>query len=97
MSSSGSGKSISTSRNEAEITAITRHGLWILIAGREYFIPFADYRQFRRAPLDQIYDFSFHAPGHLHWPQLDIDIELEALETPEQYPLTFTEAGDRAR
>ena len=24
---------------------------------------------------------------HLHWPELDVDLEIEVLEHPEQYPL----------
>jgi hypothetical protein len=28
-------------------------------------------------------------PTQFHWPEIDADIELEALEYPEHYPLLF--------
>jgi hypothetical protein len=29
------------------------------------------------------------SPDQFHWPDLDIDIELDALKTPEKYPLAW--------
>lgn len=27
------------------------------------------------------------APGHLNWPELDVDLTLEMIEHPDRYPL----------
>ncbi|MBE7549061.1 MAG: DUF2442 domain-containing protein [Planctomycetia bacterium] len=27
--------------------------------------------------------------SHLHWPDLDIDLEIDSLENPEKYPLVY--------
>jgi hypothetical protein len=29
---------------------------------------------------------------HLHWPDLDIDLEVQSLEHPDQYPLQYKTA-----
>ena len=73
----------------AEITAITAHGFWLLVNDREYFVPFPDYPVFQRATVAQIYNLRQIGPDQLHWPELDADIELDALERPREYPLRF--------
>ena len=72
----------------SEITNISTLGFWVLIDGVEYFVPFEDYPVFRRATLNQIFNFS-QISGQLHWPDLDADIEIKALENPVDYPLVW--------
>jgi hypothetical protein len=73
----------------AEITGINALGFWILIEDREYFVPFADYPAFQSGTVAQIYRFDHHAPQQIYWPELDIDIDLNALAEPERFPLAF--------
>jgi hypothetical protein len=81
---------VNTSLNEAaEITAISATGFWLLAGDREYFVAFADYPAFRQATVAQIYAMQPQGSGHFYWPELDVDIELEALEQPERFPLVF--------
>lgn len=75
--------------SKAEVTGISSIGLWLLAAEREYFIPFADYPDFLQATVEQIYRVEAISPTQLHWPDLDVDIALNALETPELFPLMF--------
>jgi len=75
--------------SEVEVTNISPHGLWLLVDDREYFVPFADYPAFRDATVAQIHAVRRSSPKQLHWDALDVDIELEALEQPEHYPLLF--------
>ena len=77
-----------TSTLGSEITNITTLGFWVLIDGVEYFVPFEDYPVFGRATLNQIFNFN-RICGQLHWPDLDADIEIEALENPVDYPLVW--------
>ena len=72
-----------------EVTNISRQGFWLLMDDQEYFVPFADYPVFRDATVAQIHTLRRAGPGQIHWPALDADIELEALERPESYPLRF--------
>ncbi len=81
---------VDTSLSElAEITAIDAAGFWLLVNDREYFVAFAAYPDFRRATVAQIYSMRRQGADHFYWPELDIDIELEALEQPERFPLVF--------
>ncbi|MGH8249017.1 MAG: DUF2442 domain-containing protein [Gammaproteobacteria bacterium] len=72
----------------AQITSIERDGFWLLTESGEYFVSFEDYPDFRGAKLQQIFNFKV-SDGDFHWPDLDIDIELDALKHPERFPLKF--------
>lgn len=72
-----------------EVTNIEPLGFWILIEGKEFFVPFEDYPIFKQATVQQLVNMEVTSPTQLHWPDLDADIELEALETPDHYPLMW--------
>lgn len=74
---------------KSEITSILKNGFFLLVRDREFFVPFSNYPAFHDATVDQIHKFKEVSPGFFHWPELDIDIELEALEFPERFPLMF--------
>jgi hypothetical protein len=71
------------------IYKIAPDGFWLLVDDTEYFVPFDDYPVFRDATVAQIYAVQRPGPTQFHWPELDADIELEALEHPERFPLVF--------
>ena len=50
MSSSGPG----TNTSEVEVTNISAHGLWLLVRGRELFMPYEDFPWFSEQPLKSI-------------------------------------------
>ena len=74
---------------KAEITNISPFGFWILIQDNEFFIDFNQYPMFYNARISEINDFSTDAMGNFHWESLDIDIEKDAIEHPEKYPLVY--------
>jgi len=76
----------------SEVTDITFLGFWLWVDGHEYFVPFDDYPVFKNATVAQIYTVERLGPTQFHWPELDADIELEALVHPENYPLRFQDA-----
>ena len=78
-----------TAISHSEVTSINAFGFWLLVDDKEYFIPFRDYPIFRKATVAQIYEVQRSGPIQFHWPELDADIELDALEQPEQFPLVF--------
>ncbi len=73
------------------VTNIGATGFWLLVDDKEYFVPFADYPVFRRATIEQVFDVRPAGPGHYHWPGLDADVELDALENPDRFPLVWKE------
>ncbi len=73
--------------SEPEVTQISRHGIWLLVGERELFLPHDQFPWFRRATVEQVLNVVEVRPGHLHWPDLDVDLTVEAIEHPERYPL----------
>ena len=76
-----------TSTLAAEVTNVSRHGFWLLLDAEQLLLPFADFPWFRQASVDQLSDVQQSAPGHLYWPQLDVDIAVVSIRTPGAYPL----------
>ena len=75
--------------SEAEVSHISKHGIWLLIDGAEYFLSHEDYPWFRKATIAQVMNVERPHPQHLFWPDLDVDLELDSLKSPAAYPLTY--------
>lgn len=71
----------------AEVTNISTHGFWILVDERELFLPFEGFPWFAEATMEAIGRVECPHPTRLHWPDLDVDLSLNSIEHPEQYPL----------
>ena len=74
-----------TSQISAQVTNIEHDGFWLLVADGEYFVAFEDYPDFRDATIAQINNFK-HLFDGFNWPDLDVDIELDALKTSRPVP-----------
>lgn len=75
------------STSPVEVTNISGHGFWLLLNGEELFLPFAEFPWFRDAPVGKILNVTLPFPNHLYWPELDIDLSVESLRRPENFPL----------
>ena len=83
MRSARLGKSISS----VEVTNVGPKGFWLLLDGRELYLPFDLFPWFRDASIGQVVNVERPFLHHLHWPDLDVDLEVESIESPERYPL----------
>ena len=72
-----------------EINIVSKEGFWILVNKQEFFLPFSEHPWFAKATVEQIYDVKQLSENHLHWPILDVDLEVESLKNPAAYPLKF--------
>ena len=72
----------------AEVTNISRNGLWLLLGDEELFLPFDDFPWFRTATIAALTDVEWLAADHLYWPALDVDLSVESIRHPERFPLT---------
>jgi len=79
-----------TGTSEAEVTNIDSHGLWVFVSGKEYFLPYEDSPWFKDAKVSDVLAVRLLHKRHLHWPRLDVDLAVDSLDDPEQYPLTYT-------
>lgn len=83
MKSSALGENTS----QPEILNISQHGFWIYVNQEELFLPFEHFPWFKDANISAILNVEIHHGHHLHWPDLDVDLELESIKSPENYPL----------
>jgi len=77
----GSGTSV------VEVTNVSKHGFWLTLDGTERFLAFDVFPWFRDATIGRITDVELAAPGHLRWPSLDIDLAVDSIDRPDEYPL----------
>ena len=80
-------KALGENTSEVEVTNISRHGFWILVKGRELFVPFKEFPWFKDASVGAILNVQLPGPHHLYWPDLDVDLAVESIEHPERFPL----------
>ncbi|MBI3459453.1 DUF2442 domain-containing protein [Candidatus Acetothermia bacterium] len=82
-------KSKALGRNilEAEVTHISKHGFWLLLNKKEFFLSFEKFPWFKEASVSEILNVQWLQPHHLYWPDLDVDLTVESIEHPERYPL----------
>lgn len=62
--------------SSVEVTNVSPHGFWLFVGDRELFVPFKEFRWFGGRPF-----------GRSRWPDLDIDLAVESIDQPENYPL----------
>ena len=75
---------------------ISQHGVWVLVDGQELFMPFEQFPWFRRAAIGAVMNVELAGPGHLYWPDLDVDLALESIEHPERFPLVSQSGPNNA-
>lgn len=71
----------------AEVTHISKHGFWLLLADEELLVPFAQFPWFQKATIEQVSNVEWPTPDHLYWPGLDIDLSVESIRNPAAFPL----------
>jgi hypothetical protein len=72
---------------DVEVTNISAHGFWLLLGGEELAVPYADFPWFKKATVEQIVAVERPTENHLYWPELDVDLSVEALRRPDSFPL----------
>jgi len=83
MTSAALGRSTSP----VEVTNISQHGFWLLLNDEELFLPFSDFPWFKDAAVGKIVHVELPSSNHLYWPDLDADLAVESIRSPEQFPL----------
>ena len=73
--------------SSVEVTSISAHGIRLLVDGRELFLSYGNFPWFENAPVAGILNVEQPSPGHFHWPDLDVDLGIEAVKDPERFPL----------
>ncbi|HNA81158.1 MAG TPA: DUF2442 domain-containing protein [Thiobacillaceae bacterium] len=78
---------VGASTSSVEVTNISPHGFGLLLEEEELFLPFAEFPWFRDAAVGKLAHVEWPSPGHLYWPELDVDLAVESIRHPERFPL----------
>lgn len=70
-----------------EVTNVSKHGFWLWLAEREHFLSFDHFPWFREVSIRQLCNVELPSPHHLYWPDLDVDLAVESIDSPERFPL----------
>jgi hypothetical protein len=76
-----------TSTLGCKVFRVSPNGFSLLLGDEELFVPFADFPWFLGAGVAQLSDVQRPSPGHLYWPQLDIDLAVDSIRNPDKFPL----------
>lgn len=77
---------------DVEVTNVSKHCLWLLLGDEELAVPFSDFPWFKKATIEQLSDVQRPTQDHLYWPQLDVDLSIESIRRPEDFPLASRSA-----
>lgn len=73
---------------EVEVTNISGHSIWMFIHDQEVFLPFDQFPWFQDAPVRKILHVEMLSKHHIYWLDLDVDLDVDSIFHPENYPLT---------
>ncbi|MFP5390095.1 MAG: DUF2442 domain-containing protein [Gammaproteobacteria bacterium] len=73
----------------AEVTTINRSGFWVQWGEEELYLSFAEFPWFENATVRQICTVKCATSNRLYWPELDLDLPLDAI----RYPMAFSHNG----
>ena len=83
-------RSLKNGRNTSvSIENITPNGIWVYAKAKEYFLPYDSFPFFKEQTIATIQNVQLKHEFHLFWPDLDVDLEIDNLENPAKYPLTY--------
>jgi hypothetical protein len=75
--------------SDVEVAQISKHGLWLLVKGTEFFLPHCEYPWFKDAKVTDVLNVLLLHEDHLYWPTLDVDLSVDSLRHPDAYPLIY--------
>lgn len=78
---------LGTTSLAAEVTNISKHCLWILVDEEELAIPYTLFPWFKGGTIEQVTNVQRPSSDHLYWPDLDVDLSLDSIRNPGDYPL----------
>jgi hypothetical protein len=82
-----SSRPLGTSTWAPEVRDVSNHGLWLLAGDRELSMSYDDFPWFKDVPIGKILNVEEPAAGHFHWPDLDVNLDVETIEHPDRFPL----------
>jgi hypothetical protein len=76
-----------TTTSAAEVTQVFKQGFGLLLGDEELLVPFEEFPWFRQANIEQLSAVEWPTADHLYWPLLDVDLSVQSLRRPDDFPL----------
>ena len=73
--------------SEVEVSLVSNKGFWLLLKNEALFVPYQEFPWFKKATIEQVPHVEWPTLNHLYWPLLDIDLSVESIHDPKQFPL----------
>ena len=89
-------ETLGTGTSEAEVTQISKHGIWLLIGEKEHFLSFENFPWFKDASISAIQNIEILNEHHLYWPDLDGLMHRVGNDSPEVPAKLRSQAQPRA-
>lgn len=87
-------------KDKIEVKSVNKEGVGLIIKGKEYFLSFKHFPWLRYLTIEELSTIELRYGEDLVIPVLDIELELESLIHPENYPLldkTLKELANKPR
>ena len=78
---------LGTSTSEVEVSLASNKGFWLLLGDEELFVPYAEFPWFKKATIEEFANIEWPTPDHLYWPLIDVDLSVESIRKPDNFPL----------
>jgi hypothetical protein len=69
------------------VVSITKKNVVIQINNEEFFVYFERVPAFINAKVEEIFDVKMNGFDEIRWEKLDVDLDIDSLRYPENYPL----------
>lgn len=81
--------------SDCEVLGVSPFGVWLLFQGKEYFLNHREFPWFMKSTIEAVMNVETLSSEHLYWPDLDVDLHVDSLEHPENYPLISRKADNK--
>lgn len=76
-----------TVTSEVEVSLASNRGFWLLLGDEELFVAYDEFPWFKKATIEQLVAVEWPTPDHLYWPLLDVDLSVQSIRRPDDFPL----------
>lgn len=78
---------ITSAKNNVEVTFISKNGLILLVGDKEYYLSYGNFPWFKNATVSDVFDVQMLGKNRIRWEALDVDLNLSIISNPDNYPL----------
>ena len=76
-----------TFTSDVEVSLASNKGFWLLLGDEELFVAYDEFPWFKKATIEQLVAVEWPTPDHLYWPLLDVDLSVQSIRRPDDFPL----------